>query len=108
MRIPVFQRPRFGGSCLLLLADGLKAAAGEQVTRSLAAAMLVRADQISPGGIDGASLCGKSPVHGSDELGTDGAGHAGNGNNGIVLHGSLHQDLGNKKSPGPSSGGASV
>ena len=31
-----------------------------------------------------------APVHGGDEFGTDRAGHAGNGNNGIVLHFGLH------------------
>jgi hypothetical protein len=42
-------------------------------------------------------------VHGGDELGTDGAGHAGNGNNGIVLHVALsslfEHAAGNKKAP---------
>src|SRR5229473_2762101 len=44
-------------------------------------------------------------VHGGDEFGTDGAGHAGNGNNGIVLHFGLHQAI---KKPRTFSGGASV
>ena len=30
-----------------------------------------------------------APVHGGDEFGADGAGHADNGNNGIVTHGSV-------------------
>jgi hypothetical protein len=36
-------------------------------------------------------------VHGGDEFGADSAGHAGNGNNGIVLHFGLHQAI--KKAP---------
>ncbi len=60
-------------------------------------------------------------VHGGDEFGADGAGHADNGNNGIVLHFSLHlfeHDLLGKpvvrimlqaiKKPRTFSGGASV
>ena len=42
-----------------------------------------------------------APVHGGDEFGADRAGHAGDGNNGFVAHGSvlcLH-DAGNKKAP---------
>ena len=30
-----------------------------------------------------------APVHGGDEFGADSAGHAGNGNNGFVAHGSI-------------------
>ena len=44
-------------------------------------------------------------VHGGDEFGADSAGHAGNGNNGIVLHFALHQAI---KKPRSFSGGASV
>ncbi len=44
-------------------------------------------------------------VHGGDEFGADGAGHAGNGNNGIVLHFGLHQHA--IKKPRTFSGGAS-
>ena len=49
-------------------------------------------------------------VHGGDEFGADGAGHAGNGHNGIVLHFGLHsfaivQAI---KKPRTFSGGASV
>ncbi len=44
-----------------------------------------------------------APVHGGDEFGADCAGHAGDGNNGFVAHGSVLWlgDSGNKKSPGP-------
>ena len=52
-------------------------------------------------------------VHGGDEFGTDGAGHAGNGNNRIVLHFHLHQKGTRQntrpiKKPRTFSGGASV
>ena len=50
-----------------------------------------------------------APVHGGDEFGADGAGHAGNGNNGIVLHFGLHFWHGQAiKKPRTFSGGASV